>query len=73
MIKNFQIKVTGKVQGVWFRKYTREAAMSFSLVGCVQNEKEGHVSIEAEGKENDLMSLVNWLHQGSPLSEVHEV
>lgn len=73
MIKNYRIRVSGTVQGVWFRKYTQEAAKGYSLVGSVKNEKDGDVLLEAEGEEKDLMSLVNWLHKGSPLSKVSEV
>lgn len=73
MVKNYHIQVKGKVQGVWFRKYTMEAAVAKGLVGIVKNELDGSVYIEAEGKEEDLQSFVQWLYKGSPLSNVREV
>ena len=73
MIKNYQIKIIGTVQGVWFRKYTHESALAHSLVGIVKNEADGSVYIEAEGKATDLHLFIKWLHKGSPLSKVKEV
>jgi len=73
LVKHYQIQVYGRVQGVWFRKYAREAALSFDLAGLVKNKPDGTVYIEAEGNEQNLSSFLDWLHQGSPLSEVREV
>ena len=30
-------KVSGKVQGVWFRKYTLDSARDLAIVGMVKN------------------------------------
>ena len=73
MIKNYRIRVIGKVQGVWFRKYTKEAAEKRSILGYVSNENDGSVFIEAQGYENNLDGFVLWLYEGSPLSKVKEV
>ncbi len=70
---HFNIRVKGLVQGVWFRKYTQEAAIGYHLVGIVKNEADGSVYIEAEGKETELHLFIKWLHKGSPLSKVKEV
>lgn len=63
----------GKVQGVFFRKFTQEKALSLGISGIVQNEKDGSVYIEAEGFEEQLTEFVDWLKEGSPKSEVSEV
>ena len=73
MVKNYRIHVIGTVQGVWFRKYTKEAALGYNLLGLVKNEQDGNVYIEAEGDEKDLGSFIEWLYTGSPLSKVKEV
>ncbi len=73
MIKNYQINVLGTVQGVWFRKYTKEAAVAYNLVGRVKNDFDGSVYVEAEGEEENLKSFIAWLNKGSPLSKVREV
>ena len=70
---HYKIFVKGKVQGVWFRKYTRQAANSYDLHGFVENKTDGTVYIEAEGAEINLKLLIKWLEKGSPFSEVKEV
>jgi acylphosphatase len=73
MVKNYQIQVLGIVQGVWFRKYTMEAAKEFHLSGFVENRSDGSVYVEAEGEELNLRSFLDWLQKGSPLSRVEKV
>ena len=70
---HYKIRVSGRVQGVWFRKYTREAALSFGLKGFVENSSDGSVYLEAEGSREDLTQLLDWLRDGSPHSRVEEV
>ena len=71
--KHYSIIVQGRVQGVWFRKYTQQAAKSYDLHGFVQNKRDGTVYIEAEGEETNLKLLIKWLDKGSPMSEVKDV
>lgn len=68
-----KIQVTGKVQGVFFRKYTKSKANELGLSGWVRNEPDGSVSILACGDEVRLNELVDWCHTGSPGSEVEKV
>lgn len=70
---HYKIKVTGRVQGVWFRKYTQEAARSFGVTGFVANAPDGSVVLEAEGNREELRKMLDWLWTGSPLSKVEEV
>lgn len=70
---HYNIVVKGRVQGVWFRKFTKERADHLNIYGFVQNEIEDIVSIEAEGTEEILSQFIDWLHKGSPLSRVREV
>ena len=67
---HYSIQVRGRVQGVWFRKYTQESALKYGLTGFVKNAIDGSVFIEAEGELNNLDKFVVWLNHGSPLSEV---
>ena len=63
----------GRVQGVWFRKYTREAALSRGIKGFVENSDDGSVYVEAEGQSEELDQFLEWLHHGSPMSRVDQV
>ncbi len=72
-IINYSILVKGKVQGVWFRKYTRDKAVELGIKGYVKNELDKTVFISAEGTEEKLDEFITWLYEGSPLSQVNEV
>ena len=70
---HYNIQVKGKVQGVWFRKYTKEKADNLGLKGFVKNEVNEDVYIEVEGTKIMLTHFINWLYEGSPFSNVSEV
>jgi acylphosphatase len=70
---HYKINVAGRVQGVFFRKYTKQKAEELQLNGFVQNETNGSVYIEAEGHKKELLNFMDWLHKGSPLSIVSKV
>lgn len=70
MQKHVSIKVTGRVQGVFYRASTREVAGRMGLKGFVRNEPDGAVYIEAEGDERILNEFVNWCKQGPRLAQV---
>jgi acylphosphatase len=50
-MKHWNIKVTGKVQGVFFRASTKAVADQLGVKGFVKNLSDGSVYIEAEGDE----------------------
>jgi len=56
--------VTGRVQGVGFRWWTRRCASALGLRGNVWNRKDGSVEIQAEGSEGALAALEMQLHRG---------
>ncbi len=74
MCKHFKIKITGKVQGVWFRKYTLLKALDYELKGMVRNQADGSVYVEVESNnEESLQAFIQWLHKGSPQSNPEEI
>jgi len=70
---HYNIKVSGRVQGVWFRKCTKDAAVEIGVKGFVKNDFDRTVYAEAEGSIEQLTEFVNWLYKGSPLSKVSKV
>ena len=56
-MKAFKATVSGKVQGVWFRDFTRKEATNLNVVGWVKNMPDGTVYLEAEGEEEQLKQL----------------
>ncbi len=73
MIKHLNIKVIGKVQGVWFRKSTMESAQRLGVKGFVRNEPDGSVYIEAEGSEQQLLEFTAWCKHGPQLARVDKL
>lgn len=72
-MKHIDIKVTGKVQGVFFRASTKAVADQMGVKGLVKNEKDGSVYIEAEADEITLELFVNWCHEGPEKAKVENV
>lgn len=73
MNKRLEAKVTGLVQGVSFRYYTRQQAQRLGLTGWVANAPDGSVLIVAEGPESKLGALSHFLVEGSPEARVDHV
>ncbi len=72
-MQTISIIVSGKVQGVFFRKHTCSAALKWGLTGFVKNETDGNVYIEVTGTGEQLDEFLKWCHSGSPGSNVEEV
>ena len=72
MKKHVNIKVSGKVQGVFFRASTQETADAFQVKGFVRNEPDGSVYIEAEAPEEKLEQFIQWCRRGPARANVQE-
>jgi acylphosphatase len=70
---HINITIKGRVQGVWFRKYTESKAKSLGITGFVKNLPDGSVFAEAEAERPVLDEFIAWCHVGSPLASVKEV
>ncbi|HEX3363089.1 MAG TPA: acylphosphatase, partial [Solirubrobacterales bacterium] len=71
--KGVRVVVRGQVQGVGFRYLTVERAHELGVLGWVRNEDDGTVLVHAEGPEEAVDALVEWLGEGPPGAEVDEV
>ena len=71
--ERWRFHIRGKVQGVWFRKTACNEASSLGLVVWIQNQEDGSIIAEAEGRTTELNYFVDWCKQGPPLSKVEEV
>ncbi|MFI5263828.1 MAG: acylphosphatase, partial [Candidatus Kapaibacterium sp.] len=56
--------VTGLVQGVGFRYYTHKEAVALKLTGFVRNIHNDSVEIEAQGTEDHIERLIEWVKKG---------
>lgn len=71
--KHFDIVVSGKVQGVYFRLTTKAVADQLSVKGIVQNRSDGTVAIEAEGDTFALEAFLEWCQEGPEKAVVEKV
>ncbi|RYM05279.1 acylphosphatase [Sporolactobacillus sp. THM7-7] len=72
-IKSVHIIVSGRVQAVGFRYFTRQAAQSAGVNGWVRNKPDGTVEIVAEGADRSMERFVAAIKEGSPFSRVENV
>lgn len=61
---HYSIRVKGRVQGVWFRKFAKDLADRTRVSGFVRNQTDGSVFVEAEGTEAALQIFLKGLEEG---------
>jgi acylphosphatase len=61
---SYHIIVTGKVQGVFFRRSAAKKANQLALGGWVKNNPNGSVEIEVEGGIIEVTEFVDWCRKG---------
>lgn len=70
MLLQYVIRVTGRVQGVFYRASARAEGERLGLNGFVRNEEDGSVYAEAEGPKEALDAFVAWCRSGPPRARV---
>jgi acylphosphatase len=73
VIRARQFLIAGRVQGVGFRFFAREAAAREGLRGFVRNLEGDRVEVQAEGDQAALERFERALHQGPPGAEILDV
>lgn len=68
-----RVRVTGRVQGVFFRAWTQAQARDLGVSGWVRNADDGSVEAHLEGDEAAVKALIQRLHAGPPSAGVEEV
>ncbi|MEL6191719.1 MAG: acylphosphatase [Bacteroidota bacterium] len=71
--KRYKLTISGKVQGVGYRQFTRQQATRLQLTGWVRNEHNGDVQAEVQGSLPQLKELLAACQQGPPWSRVEAV
>ena len=68
--KQLYIRITGRVQAVFFRDTTKKVAGRMGLVGEIKNLENGSVELVAQGDESLLQKLLDWCYRGSFFAKV---
>lgn len=72
-LKQVQLFVRGRVQGVYFRAATQRESRRLGIMGWVKNRSDGSVEILAEGEEDQLKELIAWANRGPSAARVERV
>jgi acylphosphatase len=62
------IRVYGRVQGVYYRNFTRGHSLRLNLTGWVRNCPDGTVEATAAGEQKQLLEFVTALETGTARS-----
>ena len=73
IVKHYKIHIRGRVQGVYFRASASDRARELGLVGFVNNQVDGSVYVEVEGKMAQLEKFLDWCHEGPGSAVVEQV
>lgn len=72
-MRAYRIRVTGDVQGVFYRYNAKIAAKKFKVTGWIKNKQDGSVESFIQGSEEGTKGFINWANEGSPMSTVEKV
>ena len=68
-----RVRVSGRVQGVFFRDGTRREANRLGVAGWVRNRPDGTVELHAEGAPEAVERLLAFVREGPPDAQVRDV
>ncbi len=72
-MKKAHLYINGRVQGVFYRAFTREVADSLGLKGWVRNLKDGRVEAVFEGDEDKISIAIERCKEGPPYAKVDNI
>jgi len=73
MRKSVQVRIEGRVQGVWFRGWTSQEASSLGLSGWVRNCRDGSVHAVFSGEPAAVDLMLMRCRKGSPMARVDDI
>lgn len=73
MMRTVKLLITGRVQGVFFRKFTKQKASELGISGTVRNLDDGGVEVIAKAETDKLEPFIQWCHRGPITARVDQV
>jgi acylphosphatase len=67
------VQISGRVQGVCYRWFTRDAADEIGVTGWVRNLPDGAVELVAEGSRDRIELLLDYCRRGPDLARVDDL
>ncbi len=73
MIIHKRLKITGEVQGVFYRATAVQQAKDLNLRGWIRNDEDGSVVAIVQGDEEKVNAFIEWCRHGPPMAKVNHV
>lgn len=73
MVTTVKILISGRVQGVYFRRFAKNKAKELGVNGTVRNLEDGRVEIVAQAEKESLDAFLQWCHKGPITAKVTQV
>ena len=67
------VRITGRVQGVFFRSWTRDQARELGVSGWVRNASDGSVEAHLEGALDSVEQMIERMRSGPPSARVEDL
>ncbi len=71
--RTVRVRISGRVQGVWFRGWTAQTAEALGLSGWVRNRRDGTVEAVFSGEEAMVEQIIAACHFGPSHAVVEDV
>ena len=68
-----KVRLTGRVQGVFFRAWTQDRARELGVNGWVRNCADGSVEAQLTGEEDAVARMIERLRSGPSNARVEDV
>jgi acylphosphatase len=68
-----RLRISGRVQGVFFRESMRLRAEQLNVTGWVRNCADGTVEAVAQGDAFEVGRLIEWAQRGTDSAKVEKV
>lgn len=68
-----RVRISGRVQGVWFRAWTEHRARELGLAGWVRNRSDGSVEALFSGPAETVNAMIESCRDGPPAARVTAV
>lgn len=72
-MKKLHLFISGFVQGVNFRYYTKKKADGLGLAGWVRNLPDGRVELQALGGKEKLAEFLSWCQKGPDFADIRHI
>jgi len=70
---SYIVRVSGKVQGVYFRVSSQQQAIEYGLSGYAKNLTDGDVEVFLSGEQENVDKMLAWLKHGPEQAEVTKI